>query len=78
MIPKTDRIDQLQDNLRCNNFDLSQEELSTLGSLDANIRVSAFRCYTSMLNVRERNFVLMLGVQMNNPVEIEPRLAIFA
>ncbi|EIM81959.1 Aldo/keto reductase [Stereum hirsutum FP-91666 SS1] len=53
VIPKTDRIDQLQDNLRCNDFDLSEEELSTLGSLDANIR-------------------------MNNPVEIDPRMAIFA
>ncbi|KIL71456.1 hypothetical protein M378DRAFT_155023 [Amanita muscaria Koide BX008] len=53
VIPKSNNIDRLAENLQCNSFNLSESELAQISSLNSNLR-------------------------LNNPAEIDPRLAIFA
>ncbi|KAM6498740.1 NADP-dependent oxidoreductase domain containing protein [Amanita muscaria] len=53
VIPKSNNIDRLAENLQCNSFNLSDSELAQISSLNSNLR-------------------------LNNPAEIDPRLAIFA
>ncbi|KAG6814132.1 hypothetical protein H0H92_002127 [Tricholoma furcatifolium] len=53
VIPKSNNVDRLVQNLQCNSFDLEQSELDRITALNINLR-------------------------LNNPAEIDPRLAIFA
>ncbi|KAI0031407.1 Aldo/keto reductase [Vararia minispora EC-137] len=53
VIPKSTRPEILSENLNSTNFDLSEEDMKALGSLNVNLR-------------------------LNDPREIDPRLAIFA
>ncbi|KAF8995030.1 Aldo/keto reductase [Cyathus striatus] len=53
VIPKSDTVPMLTENLKSTEFDLDKKDLEAIGSLNVNIR-------------------------MNNPVEIDPRLGIFA
>ncbi|KAI6120620.1 NADP-dependent oxidoreductase domain-containing protein [Pisolithus croceorrhizus] len=53
VIPKSNDHGRLVSNLRCDGFDLTEEELAAISSLNMNYR-------------------------LNNPVNIEPRLSIFA
>ncbi|KAK2460110.1 hypothetical protein APHAL10511_007876 [Amanita phalloides] len=53
VIPKSNNIERLAENLKCNSFDLDDDELAQIGSLNQNLR-------------------------LNDPVDIDPRLDIFA
>ncbi|TFK56643.1 Aldo/keto reductase [Heliocybe sulcata] len=53
VIPKSNNHDRLVQNLECNSFDLSPEEIKAISGLD-------------------------IGLRLNDPADIDPRLAIFA
>ncbi|TFK36989.1 NADP-dependent oxidoreductase domain-containing protein [Crucibulum laeve] len=53
VIPKSNHVERLAQNLSCSSFDLEEEELKTISALNINLR-------------------------LNDPADIDPRLAIFA
>lgn len=40
VIPKSNSVDRLVSNLQCDSFDLKEEELTQISSLNMNLRVS--------------------------------------
>ena len=71
VIPKSNDLGRLVANLECKTFDLSESELAALSALNINLRVCAS---TSLLN----DDCSKLAVQLNDPADIDGRLAIFA
>ncbi|KAF5385095.1 hypothetical protein D9615_001273 [Tricholomella constricta] len=53
VVPKSNDVKRLQENLQCDSFDLDQDEIESISALNIDLR-------------------------LNNPAEIDPRLAIFA
>lgn len=72
VIPKTNNDGRLVENLQCDTFNLSESEIKKISDLNNGLRVSPFRFLVY------GELVVMIFHQLNNPSEIDPRLAIFA
>lgn len=72
VIPKSNSEKRLVENLDCVGFDLSEEDLKAISKLNINLRVCLFLYrFTEVTDQFHSS-------QLNNPADIDPRLAIFA
>lgn len=70
VVPKSNSKERLSENLQCNSFDLDEADIKSISALNIDLRVSlAVDCWETCHDV---------VTQLNNPAEIDPRLAIFA
>ena len=72
VIPKSNSHERLVQNLASTSFELTDEDLKTISALNINLRVCTFPI---ILYIRALKIDYL---QLNDPVDLDPRLAIFA
>lgn len=72
VIPKSNDPERVKLNLRCDDFNLSEEEINRFNSLNIGLRVSLVPLQ------KNKNLGELIFNQLNDPADIDPRLAIFA
>lgn len=69
VIPKTNTANRLLSNLNCTSFDLTETDIATISALNIDLRVR---------HPGSPGCTKLIKRQLNDPADIDPRLAIFA
>ena len=72
VIPKSNNHDRLVQNLACVDFELSEDDMKSISGLNKNLRVSRLRWSPN------DPWLTCRFAQLNDPADLDPRLAIFA